>query len=115
MVSVDEFFYGNTVRLYGGNLQIHPPGFCAEPTGCRCCRWKTPMKVVQFAMVHPEVQLASKHIRTAGMINNRGESYPVTITDIQPSPLVKSRRGKLLLNVSSVRPQARFHLLTKIH
>lgn len=73
------------------------------------------MKVVQFAMAHPEVQLASKHIRTAGMINAHGESYPVTITGIQPSTDAKSWRGKLLLNVSSVRPQARFHLLTKIH
>jgi len=36
-------------------------------------------------MAHPEVMLASRRINTGGMINNRGESYPVTITGIEPS------------------------------
>jgi hypothetical protein len=73
------------------------------------------MKVVRFAIAYPEVQLASKRIITAGMINNRGDIYSVTVTGIQPSPGVKSRWDKLLLNVSSVRLQARSHLLTKIY
>jgi ABC-type lipoprotein release transport system permease subunit len=42
-------------------------------------------KVVQIAMSHPQVLMASKRINTGGMINNRGESYPVTITGIEPS------------------------------
>jgi ABC-type lipoprotein release transport system permease subunit len=36
-------------------------------------------------MEHPEVLLASKRIRTSGMINERGEIYPVTITGLEPS------------------------------
>jgi ABC-type lipoprotein release transport system permease subunit len=41
--------------------------------------------VVQTAMAHPEVLLAYKRINTGGMVNERGETYPVTITGIQPS------------------------------
>jgi len=42
-------------------------------------------QVVQIVMAHPEVLVASKRINTGGMINERGESYPVTITGIEAS------------------------------
>jgi ABC-type lipoprotein release transport system permease subunit len=42
-------------------------------------------QVVGTAMGHPDVLLASKRIRTSGMINEGGEIYPVTITGLEPS------------------------------
>jgi len=81
----DEAIYANTVRLYGGNLQIHAPGFRAKANRLPLLPVEDADQVVQIAMAHPEVLLASKRIKTGGMINERGEIYPVTITGIQPS------------------------------
>ena len=81
----DEAIYGNAVRLYGGNLQIHATGFRAKANRLPLLPVEDADQVVQIAMAHPEVLLASKRINTGGMINNRGESYPVTITGIEPS------------------------------
>jgi ABC-type lipoprotein release transport system permease subunit len=81
----DAAIYGNAVRLYGGNLQIHATGFRAKANRLPLLPVEDSEKVVQIAMSHPQVLMASKRINTGGMINNRGESYPVTITGIEPS------------------------------
>ena len=81
----DEAVFANAVRLYGGNLQIHAPGFRDRAHRLPLLPLEDPDQVVQTAIAHPEVLLASKRIRTSGMIKERGEIYPVTITGIQPS------------------------------
>jgi len=81
----DQAIFGNAVRLYGGNLQIHATGFRAKANRLPLLPVEDADEVVQIAMTHPEVLLASKRINTGGMINDRGESYPVTITGIQAS------------------------------
>ena len=81
----DAAIYGNAVRLYGGNLQIHATGFRAKASRLPLLPVEDSEKVVQIVMSHPQVLMASKRINTGGMINNRGESYPVTITGIEPS------------------------------
>ena len=81
----DEAVFANAVRLYGGNLQVHAPGFRDRAHRMPLLPLVDPDQVVQTAMEHPEVLLASKRIRTSGMINERGEIYPVTITGLQPS------------------------------
>ena len=83
--AIDQVAYGNAVRLYGGNLQIHAPGFRAKANRLPLLPLEDADQVVQTAMAHPEVLLASKRINTGGMVNERGEIYPVTITGIQPS------------------------------
>jgi len=81
----DQAIYGNAVRLYGGNLQIHATGFRAKANRLPLLPVEDADQVVQIAMAHPEVLIASKRINTGGMINDRGDSYPVTITGVQPS------------------------------
>ena len=81
----DEAVFANAVRLYGGNLQIHAPGFRDRAHRMPLLPLEDPDQVAQIAMEHPEVLLASKRIRNSGMINERGETYPVTITGLQPS------------------------------
>ena len=81
----DQAIYGNAVRLYGGNIQIHATGFRANASRLPLLPVDNADKVVEIAMTHPEVLLAYKRINTGGMVNERGESYPVTITGIQPS------------------------------
>ena len=81
----DQAIYGNAVRLYGGNIQIHATGFRAKASRLPLLPVDNADQVVEIAMTHPEVLLASKRINTGGMVNESGESYPVTITGIQPS------------------------------
>jgi ABC-type lipoprotein release transport system permease subunit len=81
----DEAVFANAVRLYGGNLQIHAPGFREKAHRLPLLPLEDADQIVQIAMENPGVLLASKRIRTSGMINERGEIYPVTITGIEPS------------------------------
>jgi len=81
----DEAVFANAVRLYGGNLQIHAPGFRDRAHRMPLLPLEDADQVVQTAMENPQVLLASKRIRTSGMINERGEIYPVTITGLQPT------------------------------
>jgi ABC-type lipoprotein release transport system permease subunit len=81
----DEAIFANAVRLYGGNLQIHATGFRDRAHRVPLLPVEDADQVVETAMAHPEVLLASKRIKTGGMIKERGEIYPVTITGIQPS------------------------------
>lgn len=81
----DEAIFANAVRLYGGNLQIHTTGFRDRAHRMPLLPLEDPDQVVQIAMAHPEVLLASKRILTSGMIKERGEIYSVTITGLQPS------------------------------
>jgi ABC-type lipoprotein release transport system permease subunit len=81
----DEAVFANAVRLYGGNLQIHAPGFRDRVHRLPLLPLEDADQVVQTVMQHPDVLLASKRIRTSGMINEGGEIYPVTITGLEPS------------------------------
>jgi len=83
--NIAQAAYGNAVRLYGGNLQIHAPGFRAKSNRLPLLPVPKADQVVEVARAHPEVLMASKRINTGGLINERGETYPVTITGIQPS------------------------------
>lgn len=81
----DEAVFANAVRLYGGNLQIHAPGFRDRAHRLPLLPLEDADRIVQAVMEHPEVLLASERIRTSGIINERGEIYPVTITGFEPS------------------------------
>ena len=81
----DEAVFANAVRLYGGNLQIHAPGFRERAHRLPLLSLENADQVVQTVMRHPDVLLASKRIRTSGMINEGGEVYPVTITGLEPA------------------------------
>ena len=83
--NITQATYGNAVRLYGGNVQVHAPGYRAKANRLPLLPVENIDQVVQIVAAHPEVLLASKRINTAGMINQRGETYPVSITAIQPS------------------------------
>ncbi len=81
----DEAVFANAVRLYGGNIQIHAPGFHDKSDRMPLIPLEDVDQLLQTVMAHPEVRLASQRINTSGMIIDGGEIYPLTITAIQPS------------------------------
>jgi len=81
----DEAVFANAVRLFGGNIQIHAPGFRDKSDRMPLIPLEDVDQLLQTVMAHPEVRLASQRINTSGMIIDGGEIYPLTITAIQPS------------------------------
>src|SRR5512135_1017958 len=84
LLGSDQAIFGNAVRFYGGNLQVHAPGYRDKASRMPMLPLDDPEAVVQAARALPDVQAVAQRINTAGIIINRGNSVPVAITAIQP-------------------------------
>ncbi|MCB0045012.1 MAG: ABC transporter permease [Caldilineaceae bacterium] len=90
---LDDTMYGNAVRLYGGNIQIHAPGYRVKANRLPLLPLDNADEVVQaiadFAARAdpdlPHVVAAGGRIQTGGLIASREGSYPVVITGIEPA------------------------------
>ena len=80
----DQAIYSNAVRLYGGNVQIHAPGFRDKSTRLPLLPLDDADVVIAKVNDEPHVVNVSKRISTGGMVSSREGSYPVSITAIQP-------------------------------
>ncbi|MFQ5576544.1 MAG: ABC transporter permease [Anaerolineae bacterium] len=80
----DQAIFGNAVRLYGGNIQIHAPGFRDKASRLPLIPLDDADAVVEIVRAQPEVVAVSKRINTGGMVSSNEGAYPVSITAIQP-------------------------------
>ncbi len=80
----DQAIYGNAVRLYGGNVQVHAPGFRDKAKRLPLLPLEDGDVVVEHVSGKPNVINASKRITTGGMASSREGAYPVSITAIEP-------------------------------
>lgn len=80
----DQAIFGNAVRLYGGNIQIHAPGFREKASRLPLLPLGGAEAILEVVRDQPQVRVASLRIHTSGLISNRGQTYPVAITAIQP-------------------------------
>ena len=84
----DQAIYGNAVRMYGGNIQVHAPGYREKSARLPLIPLADSTTVVEViqAMESPEKIIAtSKRINTGGMVSTGAGNYPVTITAIEPA------------------------------
>ncbi|MGD9049628.1 MAG: FtsX-like permease family protein [Anaerolineae bacterium] len=81
----DQAIFGNSVRLYGGNIQAHAPGFRDKANRLPLIPLDNADAVVQAAAAQPEVVAAAKRINTVGIVGSREGAFPVVITGIEPS------------------------------
>jgi ABC-type lipoprotein release transport system permease subunit len=81
---MDEALYGNTVRLQGGNVQVHAPGFREKSNSLPLLPLANPAAAVEAALARPNVIAVSQRIRTGGMVSSRGGTLPVAITGVEP-------------------------------
>lgn len=79
----DQAIFGNAVRLYGGNLQVHAPGFRAKISRLPLLPLADADAVVAAARAQPQVVAAAKRINTSGLISSRGGTFPVAITGLE--------------------------------
>jgi ABC-type lipoprotein release transport system permease subunit len=80
----DQATYGNAVRLYGGNIQVHAPGFRERASRLPLLPIDDADTVIQSAQTNPEVVAAAKRINTGGLVSSPEGSFPVTISGIEP-------------------------------
>ncbi len=85
MDGMDQSIYGNTVRLYGGNVLIHAPGYRDISTRLPMLPVADVADVLRAIENEPNVLVASRRINTAGLISNRDASNAVNITAIEPA------------------------------
>jgi ABC-type lipoprotein release transport system permease subunit len=81
----DQAIFGNAVRLYGGNIQIHAPGFLKRAYRVPLLPLEYADVVVQAARAQPQVVAAAQRINTSGIVSSRKGAYPVIITGIEPA------------------------------
>ena len=80
----DQAIFGNAVRLYGGNVQIHAQGFRDRARRLPLLPLEDADAVIAKVNGKPNVLNVSKRINTGGMVGSREAAYPVSITAIQP-------------------------------
>lgn len=81
----DEAIFGNAVRLYGGNVVVHAPGYRAKINRLPLLPLENPDAVVQAARSQPQVAVAARRINTGGIISSRDSTYSVQIVGIEPA------------------------------
>ena len=81
----DQAIFGNAVKIYGGNLQVHAPGYRDKVRRLPLLPLENADEVVAAATERPEVIAAAKRINTGGVVLSGDKSLPVTITAIEPT------------------------------
>src|SRR5210317_1399645 len=71
MDGTDQAIYGNTVRLYGGHVLIHAPGYREKVTRLPLMPVVDADTVLAAVSTQPNVRVASRRINTGGLISNR--------------------------------------------
>jgi ABC-type lipoprotein release transport system permease subunit len=79
--------FGNAVRLYGGNVMVHAPGYRERASRLPLLPLdeEDTSRVVLAAEALPEVEAVALRINTSGLASgSNGDSQPVMITGIEP-------------------------------
>jgi ABC-type lipoprotein release transport system permease subunit len=79
-----QAMYGNLVKLQGGNIKIHAPGYGEKASRMPLLPLADADAVIQAALSQPKVVAASRRINTGGMVGSRAGTFPVTIYGIEP-------------------------------
>jgi len=80
----DQAIFGNAVRLYGGNIQVHAPGYREKAVRMPLIPIEDSETVIRTVEADPNVISVARRINTGGMVSSRGGSYPVVVTAIEP-------------------------------
>jgi len=79
-----QAIFGNAVRLQGGNVQVHAPGYREKAKRLPLLPLVDADAVVQAAQVQPQVVAASRRINTGGFVSSREATMPVMTSGIEP-------------------------------
>jgi ABC-type lipoprotein release transport system permease subunit len=80
----DQAVYGNLIRLYGGNVLIHTPGYREKSSRLPMLPLEEAEAILAAVRAEPNVRSAARRINTGGLISNHDASQAVNITAIEP-------------------------------
>lgn len=84
---VDGFnnaIYGNAIRVMGGNIQVHAPGYREKMDSNPLIPLENDEAVLQAALANPDVIAAARRIQTGGLVSNREGAFTISIIGIEP-------------------------------
>ena len=79
-----QAIFGNAVRLQGGNVQVHAPGYGEKAKRLPLLPLADADAVVRAARAQSQVVASSRRINTAGFVSSREATMPVMISGIEP-------------------------------
>jgi ABC-type lipoprotein release transport system permease subunit len=79
-----QAIYGNFVKLQGGNVQVHAPGYREKAKRLPLLPLANAEVAMQATLGQPYVVAVSRRINTGGMVSSREGTFPVVITGIEP-------------------------------
>jgi ABC-type lipoprotein release transport system permease subunit len=79
-----DTIYGNAVKVLGGNIQVHAPGYRSQANSIPLLPLADPLAVIKAAQANPQVLAATQRINTGGLITNREGTFAVGITGVEP-------------------------------
>jgi ABC-type lipoprotein release transport system permease subunit len=80
----DQAIFGNAVRIYGGNLQVHAPGYRERASRLPLIPLENHDAMMAAVREEPTVMAVAPRINTSGIVSKRGTSLGVAITAIDP-------------------------------
>ena len=88
---MDEALHGKQVRLQGGHVQVHAPGFREKMNRSPLLPLANPDALVQAAQAQPEAVAVTQRIKTGGIVSSREPPMPVASTS-ERSSWVRAKR-----------------------
>ena len=101
MGGAEQGMYGNVVKLQGGNVQIHAPGYREKANRLPLLPLSDSEAVVQAALAQPRVVGASRRINSGGMVSSHEGTFPVAIIGLEPE--LEAPVGLLADNIAAGR------------
>jgi ABC-type lipoprotein release transport system permease subunit len=96
-----QAIFGNAVKLQGGNVLIHAPGYRERVRRMPLLPLPDDEAVVQAALAQAQVVAASRRIKTGGMVSSPEGTLPVSIIGIEPEQ--EAATGLLAENIAQGR------------
>ena len=98
----DQAIYGNAIKVLGGNIQIHAPGYRASADQIPLLPLSDDQRIIEYARAQPRVQAAVRRLVTAGLASSREGAFAVSILGIEPQ--VEDQINLALQNLVDGRP-----------
>jgi ABC-type lipoprotein release transport system permease subunit len=80
----NQAIYGNAIKVLGGNIQVHAPGYEAETGMTPLLPLPNDTAVVQAAEADSRVEAALRRIITGGLVTSPEGAFGISIIGIEP-------------------------------
>ena len=80
----NDAIYGNAVKVFGGNIQVHAEGYRAQAESTPLLPLADPLAVIKVAEADSRTLAATQRINTGGLVINSEGAFAVGITGLEP-------------------------------